>query len=93
MWRDRGILCFISGAIWWLFYGVVEDIFFGLVGETIKDYFSEIAMKELLVEVFHYGPPVVAFIFGGYFLFIKTDEEKPDWTLREAFKYLMLDSK
>jgi len=95
MWKSEKIagLYFILSVILWFFLELSKDMFFGWIGDGIIASASGKDMSGFWGLIFEYGAPFILMGIGLYFLFYRTDKPEPNWTLREAFKYLMLDSK
>jgi len=84
---------FVLAGIYWFFRETIRDMFFGWFGNKILSASSDGDMSGYWGFVFEYGVPITLVGFGLYFLFYRPGKIEPNMTMRDAFKYLMLDSK
>lgn len=80
-------------AIYWFVWEFFKDILFGWLGTKFMDALSEADMTGFAEFLIQYLPPAILLLFGVWLLFSKNKKPIPDMSLRDAYKYLMLDSK
>ena len=83
----------IVAAILWFFGGLFEELFFGWIGDGIRNVPDESNIGWLLDISIQYVPSIIFLGIGLYLWFTDTKNVVPDMSIRDAYKYLMLDSK